>query len=213
MSEQVGVAFNFYFTYLRGGVGATGLTPLVDVWKCVVGGALTEIHVAEPATEIARGLYFVLVPGSDDATEADYVGVAVVVDATLDQQYVYVGEGIGHGGIEHLDMNTTAAVAAINAHTDAAVAAVAGGGGSVIITPAHFASLPNINGAIEIDGLPADNVSIKITADVNGVDPIANAVTDTFGFISASLALDPGTYYCWFSRGRANFPNPKVIVI
>lgn len=96
--EQINnsLPFNFFFTEL--GIGKTGLTVTIDVYK---NG--TEIVSAGSVTERGDGLYdYTLSSGSVDV-EGVYVGIAKTATTTVDQMHLAQGFWVGKGGVENLD--------------------------------------------------------------------------------------------------------------
>lgn len=64
---------------------------------------------------------------------------------------------------------------------------------------------------VTVDGLPQPGVAVWVTTDVEGVDVVANAVTDAGGVVT--FYLDPGAYYLWRQLSGYNFTNPVAETI
>lgn len=100
--EQLANALKFLAFYTASGVGKTGLTVTVDVFKND-----TLIVTAASATEIGDGLYrYTLASGNNDA-EGEYVAVFKTADATVDGQHIVSSWTVQKAGVEHLDADVS----------------------------------------------------------------------------------------------------------
>lgn len=215
MIAKQGVALPFRAFFVATKAGKTGLTVTVDVYK----PDATKVVNGGSATEIGGGLYsYSLSSGSNDQ-DGDYVAIFKTADATVDQQHLpslwvvaswvaSVDAAIstrlatsGYTAPNLTNLDAAVSTRATPAQVATAVAAVAGGGGSVEYTDSVT------------DGTnPLDGVAITIrTSDDAGLTPVATATTDAFG--EYTVSLDPGTYYVWAQRGGTNFANPSTIVV
>lgn len=186
--EQQGNALTFLAFYSEDGLGKTGLTVTIDVYR---NGS--EVVTAGSATEVGDGLYsYTLASGTVNA-EGLYAAVFKTATDTVDQQHIPSLWIVGKGGIENLDAAVSSR--ATPAQVTSAVAAVSGGAGSVQHTE-------NIT---DIDDNPLDGVFVVVrTAKNPALTPSATGTTDSFG--NVTFNLDPGTYYLSASRAGHDFP-------
>jgi flagellar hook-associated protein FlgK len=98
MTEQIGVALPFTAFYTTLGIGQTGLTVTVDVYR---NG--TEIVTAGSATDAGDGLYTYTLASGSNTVEGIYIAVFKTATTTVDQQHLVAGWEVGTGGVENLD--------------------------------------------------------------------------------------------------------------
>lgn len=96
--EQIGVALPFTAFYTTLGIGQTGLTVTVDVYR---NG--TEIVAAASATDAGDGLYTYTLASGSNTVEGIYIAVFKTATTTVDQQHLVAGWEVGTGGVENLD--------------------------------------------------------------------------------------------------------------
>jgi hypothetical protein len=193
--EQQGNALTFLAFYSEDGLGKTGLTVTIDVYR---NGS--EIVTAGNATAVGDGLYsYTLASGSVNA-EGLYAAVFKTATDTVDQQHIPSLWIVGKGGIENLDAAVSSR--ATPAQVTTIVGAIAGGGGSVEYT----------QNVTDDDDNPLDGVSVTVrTGPSSSLTPVATGLTDAFG--NVTFMLDPGTYYVWCQRAGTNFTNPTEIEV
>jgi hypothetical protein len=193
--EQQGNALTFLAFYSEDGLGKTGLTVTIDVYR---NGS--EIVASGNATAVGDGLYsYTLASGSVNA-EGLYAAVFKTATDTVDQQHIPSLWIVGKGGIENLDAAVSSR--ATPAQVTTIVGAIAGGGGSVEYT----------QNVTDDDDNPLDGVSVTVrTGPSSSVTPVATGLTDAFG--NVTFMLDPGTYYVWCQRAGTNFTNPTEIEV
>ncbi len=97
MLEQTGNAVVFYVHYVASGVGATGLTVTVNVYR-----AGTLIVTAGNAVEVGDGLYSYTLASGSVTVDGEYAAVFKTA-GTADQKHIAAMWVIGRAGIEHLD--------------------------------------------------------------------------------------------------------------
>jgi hypothetical protein len=83
MIEQVGNAFYLYGAFTASGLGATGLTVTVDVYR-----NRSEVVTAASATEMGDGVYYYEVSGATNNAVGDYIGIFKTA-GTADQKHVF----------------------------------------------------------------------------------------------------------------------------
>lgn len=194
MSEQTGNAIKFKAAFVNEGVGATGLTVTVDVYRNE-----SEIVTAASATEQGDGLYFYELASGSVNAEGLYEAV-FKTSGTADQQHLFSQWVVGKGGIENLD--AAVSTRATPAQVTTIVGAISGGGGSVEYT----------QNVTDDDDNPLDGVSVVVrTGTSTALTPSATGTTDAFG--NVTFMLDPGTYYIWCQRSGINFTNPTEIEV
>lgn len=113
MLEQISNPIQFVAHFVASGVGATGLTVIVDIRKWD-GATLTIIATDAATTELGGGLYgYSLVSGSV-SNESLYIAVFKTV-GTADQKHLPALWCVGKAGIEKLDasISSRSTVAAI----------------------------------------------------------------------------------------------------
>ena len=138
--EQIANALKFLAFYTASGVGKTGLTVTVDVFKND-----TLIATAASATEIGDGLYrYTLASGSNDA-EGEYIAVFKTADSTVDGQHIVSAWTVQKAGVENL--NATISSRAIGGSTATLVSPVAQGGNATIQQGKDYS--PAINTALQ----------------------------------------------------------------
>jgi hypothetical protein len=96
--EQTANALAFYAFYAAEGVGKTGLTVTVDVYR----GA-TQIVTGAAATAIGGGLYSYTLAAGSTGTEGEYIAVFKTTDLTVDARHIPALWTVGRGGVEMLD--------------------------------------------------------------------------------------------------------------
>lgn len=117
--EQISSALKFLAFYCAAGIGKTGLTVAVDVFKND-----TLIVTAASATEIGDGLYrYTLASGSVDA-EGEYIAVFKTADATVDGQHIVSSWTVQKAGVENLDATISTRLATAGYTTPPTAAAI-----------------------------------------------------------------------------------------
>lgn len=228
MIEQIGVDLPFTAFYTTLGVGTTGLTVTVDVFR---NGSI--IVTAAAASEAGDGLYTYTLAGASNTVEGVYAAVFKTATTTVDQQHLASAWFVGKAGIEYLD----ASIAAVKAKTDnlpsdpadqsllmAAIAAVPSAPTALQIdtqlSGTHGAGLwggasgsGSISWPITIDdGIsPLDGVDVWVTTDSAGTNVVARGYTDTLGTVT--FLLDAGPYYLWKQLSGYTFINPEGITV
>lgn len=116
MIEQIGNALVFYAFYTTLGIGQTGLTVSVDVYK----NGLSLLS-NQAASEVGGGIYmYTLASGSVDA-EGEYIAIFKTVTVTVDQQHLPALWVVEKAGVENLNApiaTVDTVVDAIKAKTD-----------------------------------------------------------------------------------------------
>lgn len=193
MTEQIGVALDFFAFFTASKVGKTGLTVNVVVRDRV--GSV--IQASTLATEVGGGLYrYTLASGSNTA-EGMYLAVFSTADTTVDQKDLPALWPVGKGGLEHLDVD----VSSRNAVTPNTIAPNNAGIGTLLAdATALLADVATLLARLSdaratlLDLLPRldVNVSTRATAaDVNAGtgDPLENPVPGAYVAGSAGYAL------------------------
>lgn len=116
MIEQIGVALPFTAFYTTLGLGTTGLTVTVDVYR-----NSTEVVAAGACTDEGDGLYTYTLDASFNTVEGVYKAVFKTATTTVDQQHLPAAWYVGKAGVENLDAPISVVdtvVDAIKAKTD-----------------------------------------------------------------------------------------------
>lgn len=97
MIEQIGNTLAFYGFFVASGVGATGLTVTIDVYR---NG--TQIVTGGSATEVGGGLYRYTLAAASVTVEGEYAAIFKTT-GTADQKHIPALWTVGHAGLEDLD--------------------------------------------------------------------------------------------------------------
>lgn len=81
-------------------------------------------------------------------------------------------------------------------------------GSSVLGSGSESVRVRCMNGASPVDG-----AAVWITTDSAGTNVVAGTVYTTATGYTATLMLDPGTYYVWRQASGVNFTNPQTITV
>lgn len=143
-----------YAGYVASGLGATGLTVTIDVWRNRA-GTITEVLTAQAATEVGDGLYFYKIPTANVAAGDDFM-YTFKTAGTADQKDLQ--------GVVFIDANWTAARAA---YLDSAVSGAATEAEVLaVVTAAENNIINNVDSISTQMGAP---VGASISADVAAV--------------------------------------------
>ncbi|MFZ5832446.1 MAG: hypothetical protein ACOY3P_20355 [Planctomycetota bacterium] len=148
-----------------------------------------------------RGYYVVALP--DDIAPGRYritvheSGVAFLIET------VY-WDGVGFWPLPAPD-NTTLAQAAADA-ADAKTAAEA-----VVASHLGDGSVSN-RVYVSAGGLPQDGVLVELSTDSAKANVVWRGYTTATGY-TATIMLDPGTYYAWRQRSGVAFTNPETFTV
>ena len=210
MIEQIGVALPFTAFYSTLGLGTTGLTVTVDVYR-----NSAEVVTAGACTDEGDGFYTYTLDASFNTVEGVYKAVFKTTTTTVDQQLPPdpADESLLEAAIAAIPSAPTAAVVAdavwdeaLSGHVLTGTAGKkladlsSGGSGAVLETV-----------TVTVSGLPRDGVEVWVTTDEAGLNLVANGVTDALGEVD--FMLDPGTYYVWKQLAGVNFTNPQTTVV
>ncbi len=201
MIEQIGNSLTFTAFYTSLGLGTTGLTVTVDVFR---NGSL--IVTGASAAEAADGLYTYILSSASVTVEGVYVAVFKTATTTVDQQHVSAAWAVGVAGIENLDASVAARPTA--AQIDTQLSGTHGSGNWGAGTGAGATAW---DVTITVSGLPREGVEVWVTTDSGGLNRVASGTTDTLG--NVTFYLDPGTYYVWKQLAGVNFTNPESMVV
>jgi hypothetical protein len=97
MIEQIGNTLAFYGFFVASGVGATGLTVTIDVYR---NG--TQIVTGGSTTEVGGGLYRYTLAAASVTVEGEYAAIFKTT-GTADQKHIPALWTVGHAGLENLD--------------------------------------------------------------------------------------------------------------
>lgn len=134
--EQISNALKFLAFYTSAGLGKTGLTVTVDVYRND-----TEIVTAGSATEIGDGLYRYTLSSGFVTVEGEYIAVFKTADTTVDGQHVVAVWTVQKAGVENLDALISSR--AISGGTVTLVSPVAQGGNARIIQGKDYSGVIN----------------------------------------------------------------------
>jgi|GEM_PF-2232878 hypothetical protein len=120
MIQQLSQGVVFVFHYTAGGLGKTGLSPLVDVFR----PDGTKVVSDGAATEIGDGLYQYPYSGAGTTTAGNYYAVAKTSDTSVDQRHLPSLWVVGASWVERLDTPLSTLATAISGVAAAAATAV-----------------------------------------------------------------------------------------
>ena len=199
MIEQIGVALPFTAFYTSLGVGTTGLTVTVDVFR---NGSI--IVTAAAASDAGDGLYTYTLAGASNTVEGVYAAVFKTATTSVDQQHLAGAWMVGKAGIEYLDASIAAVPTAAEIDTQLSGTHGAGtwgnGSGSTSTTV-------TVNDGVN----PIDGVDVWVSTDSAGTNVIARGSTGALGTVV--FMLDAGTYYAWKQLAGYDFTNPQSFTV
>ena len=229
--EQQGNALTFLAFYVETKLGKTGLTVTVDVYRngteIVTAASATEhgdglyAYTLASGSVNAEGLYAAVFKTATATVDQQHLpSLWIVGTAGVENLDAAVSTRLATSGYTapttpptaaairaEIDSNSTRLDAAVStratpAQVVSAVAAVAGGGGSVSYTQNVTDNASN----------PLDGVSVTVRTGTSvALTPSASGTTNAFG--NVTFMLDPGTYYIWCQRAGTNFTNPTAITV
>lgn len=239
MIEQIGAALPYTAFYSTLGLGTTGLTVTVDVYR-----NSTKVVAAGACTDEGDGYYTYTLDASFNTVEGVYKAVFKTATTTVDQQHLPAAWYVGKAGVENLD----ASILAVKAKTDAlptdpadeslleaAIAAIPSAPTAAVVADAVWdealsghvltgtagKKLADLSSGgsgavletvtVTVSGLPRDGVEVWVTTDLAGLNVVANGVTDALGEVD--FLLDAGTYFVWKQLAGVNFTNPQTMVV
>lgn len=168
MLEQISNSLTFLAFYTASGVGKTGLTVTIDVYRGV-----TEVVTAGGATEIGDGLYYYTLSSGSVTSEALYTAVFKTSDTTVDQKHLPALWAVGTAGVENLNdpIGDKLDASAYTAPLGAAATAAA------------------VLDAVATDYNDAGSIGAKINAAGAAADPLENdPTTYAAGTVGAKIA-------------------------
>jgi len=98
MIEQIGSPLPFTAFYTTLGIGTTGLTVTIDVYR-----NSSLVIASGTVTEIGGGFYTYTLSSGTNTIEGIYAGVFKTSTTTVDQQHVAMAWEVGKAGVEFLD--------------------------------------------------------------------------------------------------------------
>jgi hypothetical protein len=238
MIEQIGNALPFTAFYSILGLGTTGLTVTVDVYR-----NNTEVVAAGACTDEGDGFYTYTLDAIFNTVEGVYKAMFKTATTTVDQQHLPAAWYVGKAGVE----NSDASILAVKAKTDALptdpadeslLEAAITAATSPLATAAALAGVPTVgeidtqlsgthgagtwggasgSGSISWpitidDGLsPLDGVDVWVSTDSAGTNVVARGYTNTLGVVT--FLLDAGAYYLWKQLSGYTFINPEGITV
>lgn len=210
------------------GLGVTGLTVTIDVWRVAIADlASTEIVTAGSCTSVGDGLYVYRVASADLQTYyyfgvcktagtvaqahlaavqldfADSPGLVTLIWNALTSGMSTAGS-IGKRITDYLTGDIYARLgapegASVSADIAALADAALGAGASEFVVTVD-------------DGTnPLDGAEVWVTTDSGGSNVVASGVTEADGTVT--FMLDAGGYYLWKQRSGINFTNPEQITV
>jgi len=174
MIEQIGVALPYTAFYSTAGIGTTGLTVTVDVYR---NG--TEIVTAGACTDAGDGLYTYTLAAGSNTVEGVYIAVFKTATTTVDQQHIVAGWYVGKAGVENLD----AAVSTRATPADVTVTA------SVAVTAANAATLATGNVAFTSYAHNSQVITSTSTEDLASATKVWFALKDLYSETDAQSLI------------------------
>lgn len=138
--EQLANALPFRAFYTADGLGKTGLTVTVDVYRND-----SKIVTAAAATEIGDGIYRYTLASGSVTLEGEYIAIFKTADATVDGQHIVAVWTVNVAGVEHLDADVSSR--AVGGATVTVTSPVTQGGSFRVVQNKDYSTL--INTALE----------------------------------------------------------------
>ncbi len=183
MTEQIGVALRSVAWFSSLGLGTTGLTVTVDVYR---NGSI--IVTGASATEIGGGFYGYTLADSHNTVEGLYLFLYKTTTTTVDQQHLVHGIEVGLAGVENLDASISSrmASAAYTAPDNASISSIKAKTDNLPSNPADeslleaaIAAIPAAPTAAAIDAQLSGTHGTGTWGSGGGMGAIAKTVTIT----------------------------------